>query len=66
MKLWEIPRESKIKLTIGHADGTEKEEMCTYKHVDGMYSRIITEDGTSVNLGANVELKKKKDYYVLA
>lgn len=62
MKLYEIPKGSKIKLLV--TDGTEaREHICTFNHVDGMYSNITTEDGDTVHLMASTELKKVGDVY---
>jgi hypothetical protein len=63
MKLYEIPRNSKILLTIDGPDREEKEEMCTFLHIDGMYSAITTENGAYVHLGASTEVKLVDDHY---
>lgn len=65
MKLWDIPQDSKILLPIGGEDRETKNEMCTFKHIDGMYSLIITPDGHAVHLSAGAPLKKVDDYYIL-
>lgn len=63
MKLYEIPRDSKIRLTIVGEEGEPREQVCTFKHVDGMYSLIITEGGNPVHLGAFTELKEIDGVY---
>ena len=66
MKLYDIPKGSKIKLQIMHEkEEKEFEEMCTFHHLDGMYSYITTEDGSVVHLGAVTELKKVNNHYEL-
>ena len=65
MKLYEIPRDSKILLPIGGEGRETKYEMCTFKHIDGMYSLILTEDGNAVHLRASMEVKKVGEYYEL-
>lgn len=58
MKLYEIPPNSKIKLHLKHTvTGEEKDEICDFKHVDGMYSLIFTPDGIPVHIGASTEVK---------
>lgn len=57
MKLYEIPRGSKIKLPIGGEGRETKDEICDFKHIDGMYSLIRTPDGHAVHLGASTELE---------
>ncbi len=64
--LYEIPRNSKILLTISGDDRETKEEMCTFRHIDGMYSLIITEGGNAVHLGATCPVKLVGDHYELA
>ncbi len=74
MKLYEIPRNSKILLPIAHRNPTEdaengwtetKDEMCEFKHTDGMYSLIRTPDGNAVHLSASAEVKLVDDHYEL-
>lgn len=57
MKLYEIPRDSKIRLHIASESTSEKELICTFKHLDGMYSLIYTPDWKPVHLSASTELK---------
>lgn len=63
MKLYEIPKNSKIRLTIGGPDREPKEEICEFKHVDGMYSLILTPDKHAVHLGRLTEVQLKDDVY---
>ncbi len=76
MKLYEIPRNSKILLPIQRrvtddADGINavyqepKDEMCTFLHIDGMYSAITTESGSYVHLRASTEVHLVGDHYEL-
>lgn len=67
MKLYDIPRNSKIRLPIMHGDTNVDAtiEVCDFKHIDGMYSLIITPDGTAVHLGASTELKLVDGVYEL-
>jgi hypothetical protein len=62
MKLYEIPRESKIRLPIGR-EGNKKSklEVCDFHHIDGMYSYITVPGGGAVHLGASTEVKLGKD-----
>lgn len=48
MKLYDIPENSKIRLLIGGEE--TREEVCTFHHVDGMYSYITTPGGHAVHL----------------
>lgn len=64
MKLYEIPRESKIRLNLKHTvTGEEKLEVCDFHHVDGMYSYITTPDGVPVHIRAVTEVKLVEDVY---
>lgn len=65
MKLYEIPHDSKIKLCIEHGSSGAWEEICDFKHIDGMYSLIITEGGNTVHLGASTEVKLVNGVYEL-
>ena len=65
MKLYDIPRNSQILLTIGHAGGEGEEMLCDFRHVDGMYSLIETPDGQAVHLGASTEVKLVDEHYEL-
>ncbi len=66
MKLYEIPRNSKILLSIGGEGRETKDEMCMFGHIDGMYSYITTPEGHVVHLGASCEVKLVDDHYELA
>jgi hypothetical protein len=67
MKLYEIPRDSKILIDIRHTvTGEEKQEMCTFHHIDGMYSLITTPDDVPVHLGASTEVNLVNDHYEIA
>ena len=59
MKLYELPRESKLVVPI--SDGKNHE--ATFHHIDGAYSLITLEDGTAVHLHANTNMKKVGDHY---
>lgn len=65
MKLYEIPRNSKLLLPIGKRGEEAKDTMCDFHHIDGMYSYITTPSGSAVHLGASTEVKKVKDHYEL-
>ncbi len=65
MKLYEIPRDSKIKLPIGGENRETRDEICDFKHIDGMYSLIYTPEVHSVHLGASTEVTLKDGVYVL-
>ena len=60
MKLYEIPRDSKIKCEC--SDGSK---YITFHRIDGMYSFCSTEKGGICHLFAGTELEKENDYYVL-
>lgn len=66
MKLYEIPRDSKIRLPIGRVGGEVEEQICDFKHIDGMYSLIYTPSDEAVHLGASTELKLVDGIYELA
>jgi hypothetical protein len=60
MKLYDLEKDSKIKLTIGGDGAPEsewREEICTFHHVDGMYSYITTPSGSVVHLSAVCPMK---------
>ena len=64
MKLYEIPRGSRIKTTLNSG----KECFVTFHHLDGMYSYCTLDDGDPdnvVNLSVNTPLKIVDDYYVI-
>lgn len=68
MKLYEIPRESKILLPVndGKGDVEVDIQMCTFRHLDGMYSVIETPNGDVVHLSASAPLKKVGNHYEFA
>ncbi len=62
MKLYNIPKKSKIRLTIASPRNPKgSEQVCTFDHIDGMYSHITTPKGHVVHLGASTELVLGKD-----
>jgi len=69
MKLYETPKQSKIKAETFNEANEKLGDFITFHHADGMYS-YCTIDGVTENnvchLPANQELKKEDDYYVLA
>lgn len=62
MKLYELPRESKLVVPV--SDGKDHE--ATFHHIDGAYSLITLEDGTAVHLHANTDMKKADDHWEIA
>lgn len=64
MKLYEIPKGSRIKTTLNSG----KEVFIQFLHLDGMYSYCVIEDGDAdnvVHLSVNTPLKKVDDYYII-
>lgn len=61
MKLWDIPRESKI-VADGISDGST---YIMFHHIDGMYSYCTTEKGGVIHLSAATPLKQVGDHYEL-
>ena len=62
MKLYEIPRNSKIKAK----NTSGKDIFITFLHLDGAYSYCVIEDSDPdnvIHLSANTPLKKVGDYY---
>lgn len=62
MKLFDIPRGSRIKTTLTSG----KECFITFHHTDGMYSYCTLDDSDPDNvlhLSVVTELKKVEDYY---
>jgi len=57
MKLYEIPENSKIRLDIAGEYIETKTQTCIFRHIDGMYSYIETEEGQVVHLSAAAPLK---------
>lgn len=64
MKLYEIPRNSKILLPLTDGKVTTI-EMCTFGSIDGAYSYITTPKGDIVHLSASADLEKVDDHYKL-
>lgn len=64
MKLYEIPKDSKIILNKDQecSDGSK---YIIFHHLDGMYSYCKTEKGGIIHLHCGAELKKVKDGYKL-
>lgn len=56
MKLWDVPRHSKIKLDLGN-----KEEILNFDHVDGMYSLCFDSRGRPVHIAAWTEVEVVND-----
>lgn len=69
MKLYQIPRESKLKVSVtrpwGDGRVLVKDEIVTFHHLDGAYSYITTDDGDVLHLSASTPLRKEDDYYVI-
>lgn len=62
MKLYDIPRDSKIRLPIANeAEPTSTEQVCIFHHIDGMHSYITTPSGSVVHLGASTEVRLGDD-----
>lgn len=67
MKLYDIPRGSKIKLPITDDKGKDLgEQECTFNFIDGMYSNISMPDGHPAHLAAYADLTEKDGIYELA
>jgi hypothetical protein len=63
MKLWEIPRDSKMKIKF--EDGVKD---CTFHHVDGMYSYCTVDEAAdrgTFHLSASTPMKLIDNYYVV-
>lgn len=59
MKLFEIPYNSKLKVTTNRG-----EEIVTFHHLDGMYSYITADkDGEVMHLSVSTPLVKKGEFY---
>lgn len=66
MKLYEIPRGSRIKADTFNDQGELLGEFIIFNNLDGMYSHCTVEGTDEVcHLSASQELKKIKDYYEL-
>ena len=66
MKLYEIPKESRIKAETSNKEG-KLGDFIIFHHLDGMYSYCSVEGKPEkiCHLSANQELKKVDDYYEL-
>ena len=60
MKLYEIPKKSKI-----YCECEDKSNFIIFEHLDGFYSYCKTEKGGIVHLGACQELVKFNDGFKL-
>ncbi len=60
MKLYDIPKGSKIKVEV--SDGSK---FIIFDHLDGLYSYCKTEKGDVVHLARKTPLKKEEDYYII-
>ncbi|HCX24378.1 MAG TPA: hypothetical protein DHN29_20830 [Cytophagales bacterium] len=58
MKLYEIPKESKI-----YVESSDGSKFIIFYHIDGMYSYCETEKGAVVHLSASAELARHEDGY---
>ena len=66
MKLYEVPRNSRVKVkhTIAVpplAPDITEEEVINFHHVDGMYSYCTKDDGTVCHLAAFTEVEIVKE-----
>lgn len=64
MKLYEILKGSKIKVTLNNGEET----FATFHHIDGMYSYCTIDslpDNNVVHLSASTPLEKQGDHYVI-
>lgn len=66
MKLYDIPKNSRIKAETRDSDGNILGDFIIFHNLDGMYS-YCTVEGTNepCHLAATQELKKVDDYYEL-
>lgn len=62
MKLYDIPPDSKILLPINDGNAIS-DQICDFKHIDGMYSLIYTPNGTAVHVGASTEVELVNGVY---
>jgi hypothetical protein len=64
MKLYEIPKGSRIKTTLTSG----KEAIINFFHIDGMYSYCTIDDGDAdnvIHLSAMTPLKKEGEFYTI-
>lgn len=66
MKLYDVPRGSKLLLPIQGEGKPAENQLCTFNHLDGAYSNITTPDGHTVHLSASADLAKVDDHYILS
>ena len=66
MKLYEIPKDSRIKAETTNKVGEKMGEFIIFHHIDGAYSYCTVEGKPeeACHLSASQELKKVDDYYV--
>lgn len=57
MKLYEVPRNSKIKIKFDESDAENGEIVLAFSHVDGMYSLCFDETGHPVHIAAWTEVE---------
>jgi hypothetical protein len=67
MKLYTIPKGSRIKASTSNDNGDNLGEYIIFHHLDGAYSYCTVESNEkeSCHLSANQELKKTNNYYEL-
>lgn len=67
MKLYDLPRDKGIKIYGAKANGTGKDIVIIFGHLDGMYSYCWIEGDESkvVHLSASTPLTKFKDGYMI-
>lgn len=65
MKLYDVPREAKLLLSLKTPDDEQPHMMmCTFNTLDGMYSNItVDEDGSTIHLAAITPMKKVGNHY---
>lgn len=66
MKLYELPKNSKIRIKGLTINGELSEELL-FHHIDGMYSYCTANDGTVIHLGASTEcelIENNKTYEI--
>jgi hypothetical protein len=69
MRLFEIPRNSKLKLSVSKGVEPFEEKVVTFHHTDGMYSYCTVDDWEENNVlhvGVMQPMKLVDGYYVLA
>lgn len=63
MRLYDIPKGSKILVEVIDSKGNTKEDTVTFHRLDGMYSYCETSDGEPVHLSVVTPLIKDGEYY---